>query len=441
MDFFKLKENNTSLKTEVIAGITTFLTMLYIVPVNANIMSQSGMPFDALIIATALVSIIATTINAFYANTPIAMSVGMGINAYFSFGVCLTLGIPWQSALGAVFIAGFIFLLLSLTNFRVWVIQSIPKDLRLAISAGIGLFIAFIALQQTGIIVKDENVLVGLGNLSDTKVLFAFFSLVLVLLFWTLKIKGAFIIAIFLSAVVAWIFGINGASLPSEIFALPNFSDEGGLKEIFLKLDILSALNLAMLPVILTFFVTQLFDGVGTITGVGIKGQIFKEKSCKKLGRTLTSDAASSVIGACVGTSTVTAFAESASGVESGGRTGLTALITALCFILTLFLLPLFKAIPANSIYPVLIMVGILMFSNIKDIDFKDPAIAVSSFFIIIMMPLTYSITTGFAFGFLAYLLVRIFERKWEQITLGITSISLICFVVFLLGFLNGGAK
>lgn len=435
MNFFKLQEHKTNCKTELIAGITTFLTMLYIVPVNASIVAHSGMPFDALIIATALVTIIATAFNGLYANTPVAMSVGMGLNVYFTFGVCIALNIAWQSALGAVFISGLIFLVLSFTNFRIWVVKSIPQDLRLAISAGIGSFIAFIALGQMGIITNDESTLLKLGDFSSAGVLFGLLSLFFVLLFWALKLKAAFILAILLSSIIAWSFEINGASFPQEIFSLPNFTGTNGLKEIFLALDIKAALEISMIPIILTIFVTQLFDGVGTITGVGIRGKIFKHKDGeKKLGRTLSADAASSVIGASLGTSTVTAFVESSSGVESGGRTGLTALFVALCFIISLFLLPLFKAIPANAIYPVLIMVGILMFMNVKDIDFKDPALAVSSFFIIIMMPLTYSITTGFAFGFLAYILMRIFQKQWNKITWGIVVLSLISLAVFILG-------
>lgn len=436
--FFKLKENHTNAKTECIAGLTTFLTMMYIIPVNASIMSNAGMPIDALIVATALITLIATAFNAFYANTPIAMSVGMGMNAYFSFGVCVALNLPWQSALGAVFISGFIFLILAFTNFRLWVIKSIPLDLRRAICAGIGAFIAFLGLQQMGVIVRNDATLVGLGDLKSAKVFFSLFSLVLIMFFWALKIKAAFILGILLSALIAWIFGINGASFPQELFSLPNFSSENGLGAIFLKLDISSALNLAMIPIILTFFITQLFDSIGTITGVGARGKIFDGKDGeKKLGRTLISDATGSTFGGLMGTSTVTAFVESSTGVESGGRTGLTALVVAVCFGLCLFLLPVFKAIPASSIYPVLVMVGILMFMEVVNINFKDPAIAVASFFIIVMMPFTYSITTGFAFGFITYTLMRLFMRQFDKINSGIISLSLISLMVFVLVFLR----
>ncbi|MCV3395561.1 NCS2 family permease [Campylobacter lari] len=438
MDFFKLKEHNSDVKTEIYAGIATFLAMIYIIPVNANIMSNSGMPLEALIVATALVTIIATTFSAFFSNTPVAMSVGMGLNAYFTFSVCNTYQIPWQSALGAVFLSGIVFTLLSFTNFRIWVIKSIPNDLRKAISAGIGTFIAFMGLVQMGIITKSEATLVGLGDFSSTKVLFGSFGLFLVFVFWAWRIKAAFILAVFVSALCAWIFGIDGAKFPEQLLSLPVISGDNGLSAIFGKLDIKGALELSMIPIVLTFFVTQLFDSVGTITGVGSRGKIFDDpkQGEKKLGKTLGADAASSAMGAVIGTSTVTAFVESSAGVEAGGRTGLTALVTAICFVFTLFLLPVFKAIPANSIYPILMLVGVLMFMEVANINFKDKAIAVSAFFIIIMMPLTYSITTGFAFGFIAYLFMRIMQKEFDKINLGIIVLSAISLLVFLLQFL-----
>ncbi|WP_257403626.1 NCS2 family permease [Campylobacter lari] len=438
MDFFKLKEHNSDVKTEIYAGIATFLAMIYIIPVNANIMSNSGMPLEALIVATALVTIIATTFSAFFSNTPVAMSVGMGLNAYFTFSVCNTYQIPWQSALGAVFLSGIVFTLLSFTNFRIWVIKSIPNDLRKAISAGIGTFIAFMGLVQMGIITKSEATLVGLGDFSSIKVLFGLFGLFLVFVFWAWRIKAAFILAVFVSALCAWIFGIDGAKFPEQLLSLPVISGDNGLSAIFGKLDIKGALELSMIPIVLTFFVTQLFDSVGTITGVGSRGKIFDDpkQGEKKLGKTLGADAASSAMGAVVGTSTVTAFVESSAGVEAGGRTGLTALVTAICFVFTLFLLPVFKAIPANSIYPILVLVGVLMFMEVANINFKDKAIAVSAFFIIIMMPLTYSITTGFAFGFIAYLFMRIMQKEFDKINLGIIVLSAISLLVFLLQFL-----
>lgn len=435
MDFFKLKENNTNIRTEIIAGLTTFLAMVYIIPVNSSIVSNTGMPIEALITATALITIIASAFNAFFANTPVAMSVGMGLNAYFTFSVCVGQKIAWQSALGAVFISSMIFLLLSFTHFRLWVIRNIPKDLRLAICAGIGCFIAFLGLSQMDIIASNKDTLVSIGNFKSSHVLFGIFSLILIIFFWAIKLRGALILGVLISSIIAWTFGIDNASFPDKLISLPNFSAENGLGVIFLQLDIKSALDITMIPIILTFFITQLFDSIGTITGVGERGKIFDDPKNgeKKLGKTLMADATGSALGSLTGTSTVTAFVESTTGVESGGRTGLTALVVAICFAFTLFLLPLFKAIPANAIYPVLVMVGILMFMEVKNIDFKDSAIAVASFFTIVMMPFTYSITTGFAFGFLSYLCVRIFKQEWDKINLGIIVLSLISFGNFLL--------
>lgn len=435
MNFFDLKAHGTDVKTEILAGLTTFLTMVYIIPVNSYIVSNTGMPLEALITATALITIITSAFNGLFANTPVAMSVGMGLNAYFTFVVCLGQNVPWQSALGAVFISSVIFLGLSFTNFRLWVIRSIPKDLRLAICAGLGLFIAFLALTQMGIIAHNENTLIGLGNFKDPNVLFGIFALIVLMFFWAMGLKGVFIIAILTNAIIAWSFHIDGVSFPQNLISLPNFSSQDGLGAIFLQLDIKGALSVSMVPVILTLFIMQLFDSIGTVTGVGERDKIFDEPVTgeKKLGKTLIADALGSTAGAMVGTSTVTAFVESSTGVESGGRTGLVAVVVAFCFALTLFLLPLFKAIPANAIYPVLVMVGILMFAAVKNINFKDSAIGVASFFTIIMMPLSYSITTGFAFGFLSYLMMLIFRREWDKINLGVGILGLISLGNFLL--------
>ena len=428
MDFFKLKQNGTSVKTEFSAGLTTFLTMMYIVPVNAIIMSKTGMPMDALITATALITVIATVLNGLWANTPVAMSVGMGLNAYFTFGLVLGMQIPWQTALGVVFISGIIFVVLSFTNFRIWVLKSIPDDVRRSISAGIGAFIAFVGLQQMGVVVNNDAVLVGLGNLKDPNVILGFVGLFFVILFWAWKVKGAFIIAVLTTSVIAWIFGI--APYPKEFISLP-----ASISPIFLELDIMGALSFALLPVIVTFFVTDLCDSIGTLAGVGNRAGICDEsnqKGVEKLEKTLEADAVATMVGSLVGVSTTTSFAESASGVEEGGKTGLTAVFCGLFFVLTIFMLPLFKAIPSNAIYPILVMVGVLMFSELGNINFKDPAIAISTFLIVILMPLTYSITTGLSFGFMAYLLVRIMRREWEYVNIGVIVLALISFIVFL---------
>jgi AGZA family xanthine/uracil permease-like MFS transporter len=424
LGFFKLKEHGTDVKTEFTAGFTTFLTMMYIVPVNAIIMSKTGMDFGALVTATALITIFSTLLNGFWANTPIAMSVGMGLNAYFTFGLVLGMKIPWPTALGIVFISGILFLVLSFTQFRVWIMQSVPQDLRRAISAGIGAFIAFIGLKSMGMVVANPAVLVGLGDFGDPKVLLGVLGLVLVFGLYAWKVKGAFIVAVLITSIIAWVSGI--APYPTEFIAMP-----ASIAPIVMHLDIVSAFTLALAPVIITFLITDMFDSLGTLAGVGYRAGIFKEDG-KELQKTLEADAAATVASALLGVSTTTSFIESASGVEEGGRTGLTAVATALFFILTLFMMPLFQAIPENAIYPVLVMVGVLMFSELSHINFDDIAISVATFLIVIMMPLTFSITNGLAFGFIAYLLLKLVKREFKDINIGIVSLAAISLVVFI---------
>ncbi|MEZ7934653.1 MAG: NCS2 family permease [Sulfurospirillum sp.] len=424
MDFFKLEKNGTTVKTELTAGFTTFLTMMYIVPVNAIIMSKTGMPMEALITATALITIFSTILNGLWANTPIAMSVGMGLNAYFTFGLVLGMKVPWQTALGVVFLSGLLFLILSLTPLRVWIMKSVPHDLRRAISAGIGSFIAFIGLKSMGMVIANPAVLVGVGNFKNPNVLLGVLGLVLVFAFYSWRLKGAFILAVVTTAIVAWISGI--AAYPTEFFSMP-----ASVSPIAFELDIKSALTLSLFPVIITFLITDLFDSLGTLAGVGFRAGLFKDDG-KELQKTLEIDALASTVCSVVGVSTTTAFIESASGVEEGGRTGLTAVVTGLCFILTLFMMPLFKAIPENAIYPVLVMVGVLMFGELSHINFKDTAIAVSTFLIVIMMPLTFSITNGLAFGLISYVLIKLIKKEFKDINFGILFLTLVSLIVFI---------
>ena len=427
---FKLKEHATTVKTEFLAGFTTFLTMMYIVPVNGFILSDAGLPMGAVITATALITILATIFNGYWSNTPIAMSVGMGLNAYFAYGLVLGMGIAWQTALGIVFLSGVIFVVLSFTKFRVWIMTSIPVDLRRAISAGIGAFIAFIGLKQMGIIVANKATLVSLGDLSSPTILLGIFGLITALSFYTFRLKGAFVLSIVVTSVVAWIFGIGNP--PKEIFGIPE-----SISPIFMQLDIVSALSLALLPVIITFLVTDMFDTLGTLTGVGTRANLFQTKDAndKALEKTLEADAIATVGGSLLGVSTTTSFIESASGVEAGGRTGLTSVFTGLFFILTLFLLPFFKAIPPNAIYPILVVVGILMFTELGNIKWQnnDLAVTSASFLIVILMPLTYSITNGFAAGFVVYTTLKILKGELKDINLGLITITLISLSVFIL--------
>ncbi len=430
MNFFKLKERNTTVGTEFSAGFTTFLTMMYIVPVNGFILADAGLPMDAVVTATALITIIATLFSGLWGNTPIAMSVGMGLNAYFSYGLVLGMKIPWETALGIVFLSGVLFVLLSLTNFRVWIMTSIPMSLRRAISAGIGSFIAFIGLKQMGMITANDATLVSLGDFSNHNVLLGVLGLILSFSFYAYRLKGAFIFSIGITSIVAWVFGLG--EIPKEIIAMP-----ASIEPIFMKLDIMSALSLSLLPVIITFLITDMFDTLGTLTGVGTRANLFQEnnKDDKSLQKTLEADAIATTAGSLIGVSTTTAFIESASGVEAGGRTGLTAVFTAMFFVTTLFMLPLFKSIPSNAIYPVLVVVGVLMFTELGKINFEDSDLATSAgaFLIVILMPLTFSITNGIAAGFLVYTIIKLAKKEFSDLNIGILVITLISALAFIL--------
>ncbi len=428
LEFFKLSQNKTSVKQEFNAGLTTFLAMMYIVPVNALILADAGMPKEAVLAVTAIITTIACVFNGFWANTPVALSAGMGLNAYFTYGLVLSQNVSWQTALGVVFISAVIFVVLSFTNFRIWIIKNIPLDLRRAISAGIGAFICFIGLKQMGLIVASPATLVTIGNIANPTTLIGVIGLVIILAAWALNLKAGFVLAVALTSVIAWVFGVYEA--PSAVVALPS-----SISPIFAQLDIMGAFKLALMPAILTFFVTHLFDSIGTLTGVCNRANLFSEKDeegTKKLAKNLESDAIASAAGAVFGTSTITAFAESASGVEAGGRTGLTAVFTGLLFVLTLFFLPLFGAIPANAIYPILVMVGVLMFSELGKIDYSDPAICVATFFTVVLMPLTYSITVGLSVGFIAYAIIKLVKREFKALNSGIITLSLISLLAFL---------
>ncbi|RRS30802.1 MAG: guanine permease [Epsilonproteobacteria bacterium (ex Lamellibrachia satsuma)] len=424
MDLFKLEEHKTDIRTEITAGFTTFMAMLYIVPVNAAIMSASGMPYDALITATAVMTIFASILNGFWANTPIAMSVGMGLNAYFSFGLVKGMGIPWQSALGIVFISGILYILISITPLRRWLIETIPMDIKRAVSAGIGAFIAFIGLQQMKIIIDDPSTLVSIGNFHDSHVLLGLFGLALAIFFTLKKYKGAFILSIILTTLSAWLLGIE--KLPEYFVSMP-----ASMAPIAFELDIPSILTLSMIPVILIFLITDLFDTLGTLAGVGMRAGLFKENGSIALQKTIETDAVATMLSGLAGVSSTTAFIESAAGVEEGGRTGLSAVVAGLLFILPLFLLPFFQAIPSNAIYPILIVIGVMMFGELQHINYQDPAIKYSTFFIVTGMPLTYSITDGLLLGALVFVLVHLLEGSYRKIGIAMGVLAAVALLVF----------
>ena len=424
MTLFKLKEHGTDIRTEVTAGATTFMAMLYIVPVNASIMSAAGMPYDALITATAVMTIFASILTGLWSNTPIAMSVGMGLNAYFSFGLVKGMGIPWQTALGIVFLSGILYILISMTPLRRWMIETIPMDIKRATSAGIGAFIAFIGLQQSKIIVESPSTLVKIGDFKDPHVVLALIGLALAILFTLKRYKSALILSILLTTAIAWLTGIE--KLPESFVSMP-----ASIMPIAMELDIASAFSLSLIPVILIFLVTDLFDTLGTLTGVGMRADLFKDKNSVPLQRTIEADAVATVFSGLAGVTSTTAFIESAAGVEEGGRTGLTAIVTGLLFLFPLFFLPFFQSIPSNAIYPILVVIGIMMFGELQHIDYGDNAVKFATFFIVMGMPLTYSITDGLLMGALAYVFVKMIEGKIREIDIAMGVLAAVAIMVF----------
>jgi AGZA family xanthine/uracil permease-like MFS transporter len=369
-------------------------------------------------------TILASILNGLWSNTPIAMSVAMGLNAYFSFGLVKGMGIPWQTALGVVFLSGILYVLISMTPVRRWMIETIPIDIKRAVSAGIGAFIAFIGLEQSKIIVDSASTLVTIGNFKDAHVLLALLGLFLALFFTLKRFKSALILSILFTTGVAWVLGIE--QLPESFVSMP-----ASMAPIAFELDIASALSLSLLPVILIFLITDLFDTLGTLTGVGMRADLFKGKNSVPLQRTIEADAVATVASGLAGVTSTTAFIESAAGVEEGGRTGLTAVVTGLLFVLTLFFLPFFKAIPSNAIYPILIVIGVMMFSELQHINYEDRAVKFSAFFIVLGMPLTYSITNGLLLGALVFSFVKIVEGKYREIGMAMSILAVVALLVF----------
>jgi len=424
MDFFKLKEHNTDVKTEVTAGMTTFMAMLYIVPVNASILSVAGMPYDALITATIVMTIFASILNGLWSNTPVAMSVGMGLNAYFSFGLVKGMGMSWQSALGVVFLSGILYILISMTPLRRWLLETIPIDIKRAVSAGIGAFIAFIGLQQSKIIVDSQATLVTMGDFKDPHVLLALVGLALAIFFTLKRYRSALMLSILLTTLLAWVTGIE--ELPQSFISMP-----ASMAPIAFELDIGSVLTLSMLPVILIFLITDMFDTLGTLTGVGMRANLFKGKKSLPLQKTIEADAFATMVSGLAGVTSTTSFIESAAGVEEGGRTGLSAIVTGLLFVLPLFLLPFFASIPSNAIYPILVVIGVMMFSELRHIDYEDDAIKYSTFFILFGMPLTYSITNGLLLGSIVYAFVHVVKGDYKQIDIAMGVLAVVALLVF----------
>ena len=410
--FFQLKDNKTTVRTEILAGITTFMTMAYILAVNPSILSATGMDKNALFTATALSSLIATLVMALVAKLPFALAPGMGLNAFFAFTVVLGMGHSWQFALTAVFIEGILFIILTAFNIRELIVNAIPMAMKHAVSAGIGLFIAFIGLQNAGVIVNNDAVLVGLGDMGSAPVILALSGLVLTGVLLAMKVKGALLIGIFIVTVVGIPFSVT--TLPeSQLVSLPP-----SIAPIFMKFEFTEIFTLDMLIVVFTFLFVDMFDTVGTLVGVSDKaGMLDKQGRVPRVKQALFADAIGTTAGAILGTSTVTTYVESAAGVAEGGKTGLTSLSVAGMFVIALFFAPVFTMVPGAATAPALILVGFFMMSPILKINFDDYTESIPAFLTILMMPLTYSIAEGIVFGMLAYVLLKLLTGKQKDLT------------------------
>lgn len=408
--YFQFKERNTNYTTEIIAGITTFLTMAYIIILNPSVLSKTGMDFDGVFFATIIASVVGCLFMGIFANYPIAIAPSLATNAYFTFVVVISMGIPWQEALGAVFISALIFLLLSLTSFRQAVINSIPSSMKEGISAGIGLFISFVGLQNAHIIVASPSTLVTLGNLTDPitymSLLGIFISVVLIIN----NVRGALFLGMIIISIISFFFGY--ISLPDTIFNTPEFGNT------FMQMDIMGAISHNLFTIIFTFFIVTLFDTTGTMLGIAKQAGLMKNNTFPNVQSAFLADSIASLVGAIFGTSPTSPYVESSSGVASGGRTGFSNIIVALLFILMLFAAPIAKVlaeVPAVTA-PALIIVGFYMMSSLSRIDWNDMQEAFPAFLIFLLMPLSYSITDAVGIGIITYCLIKIFCGKFKQV-------------------------
>lgn len=423
---FGFNRKQTTVRTEVLAGITTFLTMAYILAVNPNVLSATGMDRGALFTTTALASAFATLLMAFYAKLPFGLAPGMGLNAFFAYTVCLAMGYSWQFALTAVLIEGIIFILITATNLREKIVYALPETLKNSISAGIGLFIAFLGLRNADIIVRNDATLVGLGDLTSGTGLLGVIGIILTSFLLIKKVRGALLIGILLTTVVGIPMGItklNGiVSVPPTI------------EPIFFKFQWEHIFTKEMAIVVFTFLFIDLFDTIGTLVGVTTKaGMIQKDGKIPRLRQAFMVDAIGTTVGSMLGTSTVTTFVESASGVGEGGRSGLTAFVTALCFLVALFLAPFFLAVPGAATAPVLVLVGLMMLSSIKRVDLTDYSEAIPAFICILFMPLAYSVSDGIVLGMISYVVLNLICGKRKKLTTSMYVLAALFLLKFIL--------
>ncbi|MFW6022905.1 MAG: NCS2 family permease [Halanaerobiaceae bacterium] len=413
-NLFKLKENGTNVKTEVIAGFTTFMTMAYIIFVNPSILSDAGMPFEGVFIATIAGIILGTLCMAFFTNYPFALASGMGLNAFFAYSVVIGLGISWQVALGLIFVEGVIFIILSLLPVREMIVNAIPMSLKTGISAGIGLFIAFIGLSNANVIVDEPATLVTLGNIMSGPALIALAGLIITGVLHARRVKGALLWGIVISTILGIFNGVTDLSGMGSIVAMPKMSD---WSTVLFQLDIMGALQWGTIGLLLSFLFVDMFDTAGTLVGVAQQADYLDEEgNLPKASGALLADAIGTAGGALFGTSTVTTYVESASGVAEGGRTGLTGVVVSILFFLALFFRPLIGVVPSAATAPALIIVGVMMMSNVSKIEWDDFTESLPAFITLAAMPLTYSIANGIALGFISYPLIKIATGKGKDV-------------------------
>jgi AGZA family xanthine/uracil permease-like MFS transporter len=441
--FFRLQEHGTTVRREILAGVTTFLTMAYILAVNPAMLGSIGvpdatgfvigdvtnpMPMGGVFTATAIASGIATLVMAFTANLPVALAPGMGLNAFFTYTVVMGMGYTWQVALAAVFLEGLLFIVLSLVNIREAIIKAIPSNLKKAVAVGIGLFIALIGFSNAGIVVNNTGTVIGLGKLTGGAPLLSLIGLVIIVILFSLKVPGAILVGILATTVIGIPLGVTSLQAGWSPFGFPS-------APLLFQFDFSSILSFQFFTVFFTFLFVDIFDTVGTLVGVSTQaGLIDKNGNIPRVKQALLSDAVGTVAGAALGTSTVTSFVESTAGVAAGGRTGLTSLVTGLLFFLALVLSPLFLLIPGAATAPALIFVGFLMMKPVVSIDFNDPTEGIPAFLTIVMMPFAYSIAEGIVYGVLSYVLLKTVTGKFKDIPV----VTWVLFVIFILRFFLG---
>lgn len=413
--YFKIREKGTSVRTEILAGLTTFIALAYIIFVNPNILAEAGIPKEAAIASTIWIAALSTMVMGVVANYPVALAPGMGLNAFFAYYVCGTLGLHWTVALGAVFFSGVLFLILTVSHIRQAIINAVPQNLRVAIGVGIGLFIAFIGLKGTGLIIPDKATFIGLGHVTNPTTMLSLFGLVLTGALMARNIQGSILIGIVVTTLLSMVLGYS--PVPHGIgdiisTSLPHMGETFG------QLDIMGAWNYGIVSIIFTFTVVELFDNMGTLIGLTSKAKLVKPNGeIENLDRALTTDAVGTIFSSIFGTSTVTSYIESAAGIAAGGKTGLTAVTVSICFLIALLFAPLVGLVPGFATAPPLILVGALMMADVGKINFQDFSDGLPAFLTIIMMPLTGSIANGFAFGFVSFAFMKTAVGKYKEVS------------------------